>query len=98
MENNQMGFAPVTGSTAGAPMTETEMGGTPTEEGGWSSDWDDEDDYPSDWDNDYEKGMSVFGIIMIILLIGGAIFAVIWFAFPDLFKPKSDEEDLEEES
>lgn len=90
-----MGFAPVTGSTAGAPMTVTEMGGTPTEQGGWSSDWDDED-YPSEWDEEEERGMSVFGIILIVLLIGGAIFAIIWLLFPDLFVPKSDEEDLEE--
>lgn len=45
MDNNQMGFAPVTASTAGAPMTVTEMGGTPTEEGGYGDLSNEDDEY-----------------------------------------------------
>ena len=60
MDNNQIGFAPVTASTAGAPMTVTEMGGTPTEEGGYGDSSSDDDNSwdnsgSDDWDNDWDE-------------------------------------------
>jgi hypothetical protein len=96
MDNNQMGFAPVTASTAGAPMTETEMGGAPTEQGGY--DYDDEDDWSdSDWDK-YNPRLGAFGVFMIIIFVGGAIFAIIYVAFPELFIKKSVEEEVDSEN